>query len=145
MAKIVIDTGKGCYMEVSGDTNVYLSRPDAAVNPPSLPQCPEKYWKVVQGPVTRTANGKISKGTVVEMTAEERAAVDFIPYDELRRQEFKRQFPDVGDQLDAIMKGFNDLRAALRGMGIELPRETSEWVDKCLEIKAKYPKPEREG
>lgn len=56
------------------------------------------------------------------------------PYGPLRRV----KYPDVGDQLDAIMK----MAQALHDQGISLPPEVMEWVDECQQVKAKYPKPQ---
>lgn len=56
------------------------------------------------------------------------------PYDRLRRE----AYPEVGEQLDAIAK----LAAALREQGVPLPEETSRWLDRCLSVKKKYPKPD---
>lgn len=40
----------------------------------------------------------------------------------------------IGDQLDAVMKGFD----ALRARGIELPEETIQWIEHCKSIKNRY-------
>lgn len=45
-------------------------------------------------------------------------------------------YPQIGEQLDAIYK----LAASLQAQGIELPEETLQWIDKCREVKARYPK-----
>lgn len=45
-------------------------------------------------------------------------------------------YPPVGDQLDAIMK----MAHALHEQGISLPPEVMEWVDRCLEVKRRFPK-----
>jgi len=42
----------------------------------------------------------------------------------------------LGDQLDAIMKGF----AALRGAGIELAPDTEKWIEHCHLVKESFPK-----
>jgi hypothetical protein len=59
---------------------------------------------------------------------------------QMAETEYKRQraaeFMPIGDQLDAVMRGFS----ALRGQ-IALPAETSAWIDHCIAVKAKYPKP----
>lgn len=53
---------------------------------------------------------------------------------ELRR----REYPDIRDQLDAMVK----LAAALREQGIPLPDDVVRWVEHCQAVKRKYPKPE---
>ncbi|KVH05368.1 hypothetical protein WS84_27940 [Burkholderia anthina] len=45
-------------------------------------------------------------------------------------------YQDVGEQLDAIMKGFD----ALARQGIQLPGETLEWIRHCNEVKDRYKK-----
>lgn len=49
-----------------------------------------------------------------------------------------RSYPDVGEQLDAIMK----LASHLDSVGLDLPASVREWIAKCQEIKRKYPKPD---
>ncbi len=51
-----------------------------------------------------------------------------------RKSEYSQR--SVGDQLDAVVKAFDQLRAD----GVTLPVETNELVDWSLAIKAKYPK-----
>jgi hypothetical protein len=48
----------------------------------------------------------------------------------------KQAYMSIGDQLDALMKGF----AALMEKGIELPVETMLWVEHCKSVKDRYPK-----
>jgi hypothetical protein len=43
----------------------------------------------------------------------------------------------IGDQLDALMKGF----AALKEQGIALPAATEAWIEHCQAIKERHPKP----
>jgi hypothetical protein len=45
-------------------------------------------------------------------------------------------YMEIGDQLDALMKGF----AALMDKGIELPAETLLWVEHCQAVKDRYKK-----
>lgn len=45
-------------------------------------------------------------------------------------------YMDVGDQLDAIAKGFR----ALQQQGFLLPAETMEWLEHCEGVKARHPK-----
>jgi hypothetical protein len=42
----------------------------------------------------------------------------------------------LGDQLDALMKGF----AALKEKGIVLPAETEAWIEHCQAVKERHPK-----
>jgi len=44
----------------------------------------------------------------------------------------------LGDQLDAIMKGF----VAMQELGIELPPETLAWIEHCKTVKESFPKVE---
>lgn len=55
------------------------------------------------------------------------------PYDVLRR----REYPLVGDQLDAVVKEMNSRRMA----GENLTSDMGTIVNKCLAVKKKYPKP----
>jgi hypothetical protein len=46
-------------------------------------------------------------------------------------------YPDIGDQLDAVMKGFQSFVEA----GFVLPDDTKAWIESCQEVKKRYPKP----
>ncbi|WP_048769203.1 hypothetical protein [Oligella urethralis] len=46
------------------------------------------------------------------------------------------RYPYVGDQLDAIYKGF----VAIQNQGIKLPQETLDWINYIASIKEKFPK-----
>lgn len=46
-------------------------------------------------------------------------------------------YPPVGDQLDALAKGF----AALRESGAMLPSDTLAWLDAVTAVKETHPKP----
>lgn len=59
--------------------------------------------------------------------------VEPTPYGDLRAA----AYPDAGDQLDAIMKGFR----ALLNAGVSLPTDTVAWVEACEAVKAAHPKP----
>lgn len=48
----------------------------------------------------------------------------------------REAYPDVTDQLDAIMK----LAEALQEQGFVMPIEVQEWIAKCRAVKAKFPK-----
>lgn len=48
----------------------------------------------------------------------------------------KAEYLDIGDQLDAIYK----LAKALEQQGIEMPDEVKEWIDRCSEVKRRFPK-----
>ena len=54
-----------------------------------------------------------------------------LSYSELR----SREYPNIGDQLDAIMKW------AATETEITLPQEFKSLAMKCMSVKAKYPKP----
>lgn len=53
-------------------------------------------------------------------------------YQKLRAKEY----PKVGDQIDAILK----LAIALKDQGINLPLSTLLWIDDCVAVKDKYKK-----
>lgn len=46
------------------------------------------------------------------------------------------KYPAIGEQLDAIYKGFE----ALQMQGFEFPKETLDWMDSLREIKTTYKK-----
>ena len=48
----------------------------------------------------------------------------------------RKEYPDIGEQLDAIYKGF----VALKEQGIELPKETVEWLETIGNIKSTFKK-----
>lgn len=49
-------------------------------------------------------------------------------------------YMDIGDQLDALMKGFDALQKA----GIVLPPETVRWIQDCQAVKSRFRKPNQE-
>lgn len=53
-------------------------------------------------------------------------------YQPLRRQ----KYPVIGDQLDAIYKGFESIQK----QGIELPQETLDWMARIEEVKNTFKK-----
>lgn len=55
-----------------------------------------------------------------------------LPYTELR----KNEYPELGEQLDAILKGFNQMRLN----GESLPDDLDNIINQWLAVKAKYPK-----
>jgi hypothetical protein len=48
----------------------------------------------------------------------------------------KASYPATGEQLDAIFK----MAKALQESGIQLPEETTAWINSCQSVKNKYPK-----
>lgn len=48
----------------------------------------------------------------------------------------ERRYMPVGEQLDAILKGFK----ALQSQGFLLPDETADWVRHCEQVKERAPK-----
>jgi hypothetical protein len=48
----------------------------------------------------------------------------------------RREYPVAGDQLDALMKGLDVVKAT-----ITLPQDTLDWIDACKAVKTQYPKP----
>lgn len=53
------------------------------------------------------------------------------------RRRRARAYLPVGDQLDAIAKGFR----ALHQQGFFMPAETLAWVEHCEAVKARLPNP----
>lgn len=49
------------------------------------------------------------------------------------REARKAEYPDIGDQLDALVAYFSALPS--------VPTELQAWVSQCQAVKAKYPKP----
>lgn len=47
-----------------------------------------------------------------------------------------RKYPNIGNQLDAVLK----LTISLRDQGISIPLETQQWLDQCLLVKSTYKK-----
>lgn len=52
------------------------------------------------------------------------------------RRRRAHEYMSVGDQMDAIAKGFR----ALQQQGFSLPAATQQWLDDCEAIKARLPK-----
>jgi hypothetical protein len=48
----------------------------------------------------------------------------------------KKAYMGIGEQLDALMKGF----AALQEKGVDLPPETVAWIDHCKSVKDRFKK-----
>ncbi|MFP3564682.1 hypothetical protein [Paraburkholderia sp. SIMBA_030] len=48
----------------------------------------------------------------------------------------EKAYMPIGDQIDAIMKGFD----ALAQQGVKLPDSTTEWIESCKSVKARFPK-----
>lgn len=48
----------------------------------------------------------------------------------------EQAYMPAGDQLDAIMKGFEAMQAA----GMTLPQQTLDWIAHCKAIKVKFQK-----
>lgn len=60
-----------------------------------------------------------------------------IQHSENHRELRAKEYPRIGDQLDAILK----MTVALKAQGINLPEETTDWIDRCLAVKSKYKNP----
>lgn len=50
-----------------------------------------------------------------------------------------QNYPPIGNQIDAIYKGFRHLET----LGIEFPKETKAWLDKIAAVKEQNPMPTR--
>ena len=48
----------------------------------------------------------------------------------------RNAYPEISEQLDAIYKGFS----ALKEQGIELPKETIEWLEAIDKVKSTFKK-----
>lgn len=53
-------------------------------------------------------------------------------------QNRREEYPAIGDQLDAILKGFNQLRLS----GTNLPSDLDNVIQEWLDVKKKHKKPE---
>ena len=82
----------------------------------------------VECPDLAEVGDKIIDGTLSKNIVES----ETLSYSELR----SREYPNIGDQLDAIMKW------AATETEITLPQEFKSLAMKCMSVKAKYPKPE---
>lgn len=51
------------------------------------------------------------------------------------RQKRQVEYPDIGDQLDAVYK----LARHLQEQGQKLPPDVDRWVAQCRAVKEKYP------
>lgn len=51
------------------------------------------------------------------------------------REVRKAEYPDIGDQLDAVFK----LAQYLQDLGHPLPPETRHWIEQCQQVKDQYP------
>jgi hypothetical protein len=62
------------------------------------------------------------------------------PSPDMRSYKEKRQeeYPEIGEQLDAVLKAFNLMRLN----GQDLPEDLDEVIGEWLSVKNKYPKPE---
>jgi hypothetical protein len=47
-----------------------------------------------------------------------------------------RKYPNIGDQLDAVLK----LTLSLKEQGFTLPVETQDWLNQCILVKSTYKK-----
>lgn len=59
-----------------------------------------------------------------------------IQHNEDYRMLRRKDYPSLGDQLDAILK----MAQAMQESGLKLPQETEEWIQKCLATKNRYKK-----
>lgn len=85
---------------------------------------------LVDADIEKIGGSFISQYALREKTPEERLE----DVHSLRRAEY----PDIGDQLDAVMKW------AFTETEISLPAELKSLAAKCMSVKSKYPKPEEE-
>lgn len=78
----------------------------------------------------------ISKPTKKTLDAEYLEYKRLTDYVKLRAE----AYPSIGDQLDAVLKGFNQLRFN----GTDLPADLDAVIGQWLAVKAQYPKPDGE-
>ena len=48
----------------------------------------------------------------------------------------QKEYPKIGDQLDAVLK----LAISLKAQGITLDSSTESWINSCVAVKSLYPK-----
>jgi hypothetical protein len=129
------------YIEANGQT----FRPPVLVGPEGkapeyLAKLGERHYVAVEGPVPNQSplvqlRGPLDLATDPELRAElERRAEPW----RIVRQRRAEAYPDVREQLDALMKEF----AARRSAGETLTPELGKLVDRCLAVKAEHPKPD---
>lgn len=83
----------------------------------------------------KTVHKNLTKSERDALAATQDAFVNHVPdYRELRRAEY----PEIGEQLDALWKLANSLRFA----GQDLPQDADDMLGQVLAVKKKYPKPE---
>jgi hypothetical protein len=86
--------------------------------------------EVLEGPVVTVGPDVITRvWTARAMTYAERLAACHAAR--------RTAYPPIGDQLDAIMRGFEALSA-----GEPLPPEVAAWVADCQAVKSAHPKPD---
>jgi len=66
----------------------------------------------------------------LKLAAQKTSSADYASFRE-------QEYPIVGSQLDAIMKGFQSLAE----QDYPLPKVTQEWIKHCVAVKTKFPKP----
>jgi hypothetical protein len=72
-----------------------------------------------------------------EWAAEEQRKLDYIA-NERYRDDRAKEYPYIGDQLDALMKQF----AYMRLNGVDLAEDLDRVLGEVLAVKRKHPKPE---
>ena len=129
MANVVhynTDTGAVLGYMKSVNTTLYLDKKGYLINPIMPQDVPLKYLKVISE-------------TVFDSTEKEKAEIEakekLDNYAELRA----RDYPPIGEQLDAILKHLNYMQ--MRGE-TNLITELDGIVGRWLQVKQQYPKPE---
>lgn len=129
MANIVIYDPTTTFVTsylTSVNTAVFEGRDDILINPTMPADLPLDNLRVM--------NGKVVSKTKTQLAALEKQKYA-ASYRDMRRAEY----PDIGDQLDAILKHLNYMQ--MDGQ-TDLVTELDGIVGKWLSVKTKYPKPE---
>lgn len=87
-------------------------------------------------------------GTQIEVSPEEEARIRASWETEKARRasvnykgQRRREYPDIGEQLDALWKIINQLRLE----GVNIPQDGDDMLGRILTIKKKHPKPTMES
>lgn len=83
-------------------------------------------------------NIKTGQAKTVDMTPQDLREIEETDTTQTYAEKRVLEYPPIGDQLDAILKGFNQLRLD----GASLPADLDSIVNQWLAVKAKHPKPE---
>lgn len=93
---------------------------------------PNGGWAVVEGEIKALPDG-------VESVSEEELAEGLRLFNaRLYREARATEYPDLNEQVGAIVKGFESLAK----QGVDVPQDMLDVIDKVNAVKVKHPKPE---